>query len=272
MISSQTVAQFDAISEVYDATREPLDGPQLAAIAARLRGWGIADLLEVGVGTGRVAGPIGSEGFRVTGVDASRGMLARARAKGVPRLVRGSAYRLPFADRSVDAALFVHVLHLLDAPVAALAEACRVSRVGATALVRPPTAAEPFARPEEERPRRLVIDLLRRDGVEIPARAEGGPPRAERRLVTDHPPDRMETVSDVEVTEPLAEELVMFERRASRWTLEVPPEKMARAVAAARAIVGTRTHTYRRVLAVALWEHPPAPRAPPAGAGSVGPT
>lgn len=273
MNGSDTVAQFDVISEVYDETREPLDPPQVAAIASRLRAWGVRSLLEVGVGTGRVAGPMAAEGFRTIGVDASRGMLARARAKGIPRLVRGSAYRLPVGDRTVDASLFVHVLHLLDDPLAALAEACRVSRVGAAALVRPPGPDRPKEAEPELRPRRLVIELLRKEGVEIPDRAEGGPPRAERKLIAEHPPDRLELLSDEEVTEPLAEELRMFERRASRWALHVPPEKMARAVAAAREVVGSRTHTYRRVRALALWERPPSrvpgSPAPPTAAGGT---
>jgi ubiquinone/menaquinone biosynthesis C-methylase UbiE len=251
-------AAFDRISEVYDETREPLEATVVEGLAGHLRAWGVHSLLEVGVGTGRVALPMRAQGFEVTGLDASRGMLARARSKGVRRLVRGSAYRLPVADHAVDAALFVHVLHLLEDPAAALTEGCRATRIGVVGLVRPgSTAASP---PEPElRPRRLVIEMLRKDGVPIPDRAGGGPPIAERRLLAEHPPDRLETLSDEEVTEPLADELTMFEKRASRWTLDVPPEAMARAVAAVRAIVGSRTRTYRRVLAVALWERAPAP-------------
>jgi len=256
MPASRAAAEFDEISTVYDATREPLPAPVVEAIASTLRRWGIHRLVEVGVGTGRVARPLLERELEVTGVDSSPGMLARARAKGIPRLVRGSAYRLPFGDRTFDAALFVHVLHILDDPHLALREACRVARVGAAALVRPPTGEE-----EEEpslRPRRLVIDLLRKDGVELPDRAQGGPPRAERRLIAEHPPDRMVTLSDERVTEPLADELRLFERRASRWTLNVPPEKLARAVATARRMAGDSTRTYRLLRALALWEHPPA--------------
>ncbi len=253
----RAVAEFDQISPVYDATREPLDAAAVRSIATALRGWGVHRLLEVGVGTGRIAGPLAAEGFEVTGVDASRRMLSLARAKGLGRLVRGSAYRLPFADRALDGALFVHVLHVLEDPRAALAEACRVTRRGAAALVRP---SRPRAGPETERPnaRRLVVEYLRREGVPVPERAGrwGGMGR-ERELLTAAPPDRLITISEEDVTEKVAEQLAMFERRASRWSLSVPPEQLARAVAAAREQVGDATRTYHRVRALAFWSAPP---------------
>jgi SAM-dependent methyltransferase len=256
MAASRTVAEFDEIAPVYDETREPIEPPQIRTIAETLRGWGIDRLLEIGVGTGRVALPLASERLEVTGVDASRGMLSRARAKGVRRLVRGSAYRLPFAAGAVDGALFVHVLHLLEDPVAALGEACRVARIGAAALVRPPGGERPD-RGGELSPQRLVFDRLREMGVDLPERGRGGPGRKEAELLTEHPPQRTVVVHEADVTAPLAEGLTMFERRASRWTLRVPPEKLARAVAEARERLGDRTHTYHRVWALALWERPP---------------
>ena len=252
--------EFDQISEVYDETREPLDPALLERLAGTLRDWGARSVLEVGVGTGRVTLPLAANGFEVTGLDASRGMLARARAKGVPRLIRGSAYRLPFLPASFDVALFVHVLHILEDPAAALGEARRVSRLGAVGLVRPPGAAEP-QRTDAPSARRLVIEDLRAQGIEIPARAEGGPPRRERELLTQIPPERLVVLSEQDVTEPLADQLQMFERRASRWTLHVPPEALARAVEHARREVGDRTHTYHEVRALALWESlPPTSR------------
>jgi SAM-dependent methyltransferase len=251
-----SAAEFDQISEVYDATREPLEEELVDRIAARLEAWKIRSLLEIGIGTGRVAVPLAAKGFDVTGVDASKGMLRRAREKGVARLVRGSAYHLPFADASLDGALFVHVLHILDRPSQALGEACRASRRGAAALVRPAGRESPTDK-DRLRPRRLVVERLRQDGVDLPDRAAGGPPVAERRILESYPPDRLETIREDDVTEPLARELEMFEKRASRWTLRVPPEKMARAVAAVRAVVGDQVRTYHRVLSLALWERAP---------------
>jgi len=263
-----SAAEFDQISAVYDATREPLKETVVNRVAAQLEGWKIRRLVEVGVGTGRVALPLLDRGFEVTGVDASMGMLRQARAKGLRRLIRGDAYRLPLAGRSLDAALFVHVLHILDEPARALAEGCRVGVRGVAALVRP----APRARPGDDdrlRPRRLVIERLRRDGVELPERAAGGPPRAERRFLDEHPPDRIETLFEEDITEPLSAELEMFEKRASRWTLRVPAETMAKAIAEVRAELGDRVHTYHHVVALALWERPPESR-PAAGPSSPG--
>jgi ubiquinone/menaquinone biosynthesis C-methylase UbiE len=252
--------EFDQISAVYDATRDPLDGPTLDAIVDRLKAQTAATLLEVGVGTGRIAAPLGKRGLRVTGVDASRGMLGRAREKGIARLVRGSAYALPFRDAAFDAALFVHVLHLLEDPRAALREACRVTRTGAVALVRPSRGErrDPVEGSEDD-PRRIVYDYLRKEGYPMPT-GTGGPRAREAQLLREIPPDRLEVVSDREVTERVARRIDMLEQRASRHVLHVPPEVLRRAAAEARTRVGNRTVTYRRVEALATWTHvPPAP-------------
>ncbi|HTZ61525.1 MAG TPA: class I SAM-dependent methyltransferase [Thermoplasmata archaeon] len=243
---------FDRISPEYDATRDPLDPETLRKIVEVLGARSITRLLEIGVGTGRVARPLLDAGVAVTGVDASRGMLARARAKGLPRLVRGNAYRLPFADRSFDAALFVHVLHVLDTPRAAIAEAARVARGGTLALVRP-REGPPAERGPALSARRIVYRILGEQGYPIPPAGARGPGTKERDLLAAYPPDELLVLTEREVTEPLARSLDMMERRASRHTLDVPPEVIARAVAAARAEVGDRTFRYRRVEALASW-------------------
>jgi ubiquinone/menaquinone biosynthesis C-methylase UbiE len=244
---------FDEISAVYDATREPLEDSTLDRVAQDLGARGIHDLVEVGVGTGRVAVPLLRRGLSVTGLDASAGMLARARAKRIDRLVRGSAYALPFADRAFDAALFVHVLHLLDDPSTALREACRVSRQGALAIVRPLTAGRPDGfEGSSADPRRIVYDLLAKEGYPVPAR-DRGPRVREARLLRSLPPDRLEVVGDREVTEPLARRLDMLARRGSRHVLHIPADVLKRATEEARARIGDRTVTYRRVEALATW-------------------
>jgi len=256
------VEAFDEISPVYDATRSPLDAATMDAIVERLGARGIGSLLEVGVGTGRIAAPLVARGFEVVGVDASTGMLAQARAKGVARLVRGNAYRLPFRDGAVDTTLFVHVLHLLDDPAAAMREAVRVGRSGVTALVRPPrepAGTDPTAASEDD-PRRLVADYLAAHGHPV-ASGGGGPGRREGRILRAFPPDHLDVVCDRPVTEPLARRLDMIAGRASRQFLRVPPEVLAAAVAEARATIGDRTHTYRKLEALATWTRPPPPGA-----------
>jgi ubiquinone/menaquinone biosynthesis C-methylase UbiE len=98
-------------------------------------------LLELGVGTGRIALPLHRRGRRVVGVDLSLPMLDRYRAKAgalglpAPAVLRADATRLPFRDRCVDAVLEVHVLHLVPAWREALAEARRVLAPGGVVLV-----------------------------------------------------------------------------------------------------------------------------------------
>jgi SAM-dependent methyltransferase len=254
----QTVPrQFDEISPVYDTTRDPLDDATLETIVGCLRSHDVASVLEVGIGTGRVALPLAQRGITVTGIDASHGMLAHARAKGAERLVLGSAYALPFRPGSFDAALFVHVLHLLDEPIGALREACRVTRRGAVALVRPGRDGPRDRLPgSEEDPRRIFFECLRKEGYAMPVRT-GGPRVREAQILKDLPPDRLEVVSDREVTVPVARRIDMFELRASRQVLDVPAEALHRAAAEARARVGDRTVTFRRVEALATWTRIP---------------
>jgi ubiquinone/menaquinone biosynthesis C-methylase UbiE len=253
------VEAFDQISPVYDATRPPVEAATLDAMAHALRVRGVRSLLEVGVGTGRVARPLMDRGFEVTGVDASRGMLAEARAKGLSRLLRGSAYHLPLRDRSVDAVLVVHVLHLLDDPTSAIREGCRVGRQGVTALLHAPGSGPLGTEAERANdPRQILAEILARKGFPSPARrGTGGPWRAEIRLLEALPPERLEVISDRTRTEPLANRLSMIERRAARGYLTVPPDILQSAVAEAREVVGTRSSTVRHVEALATWLQPP---------------
>jgi len=85
-----------------------------------------ASLLEIGCGTGWFGRALAQRGFRVAGLDPSVAMLARA--QGRFPLVRGDAARLPFAERSFDAALLVGVLDFVPDPVLVLREARRVVR------------------------------------------------------------------------------------------------------------------------------------------------
>lgn len=250
--------QFDRLSDVYDATRSPPDAALADAIVAGLRHRAIASVLEIGVGTGRIAGPLEERGVGVVGVDASANMLAKARAKRLSNLVRGDAYHLPFRDGSVDATLFVHVLHMLDEPVAALREACRVGRRGALALVRPPGEPRAEAGREEERgPDRLVSEILSEQGYPVAATGGFGPRRGEARLLERAPPDHLEILSDRVVTERVAERLDFIGRGASRRFLDVPPAALASAVEEARRRVGERTVTFRWIEALASWSRAP---------------
>jgi SAM-dependent methyltransferase len=242
---------FDDISSVYDETRSPLDPAALDVLVGQLHGAGADRILEVGVGTGRIAGPLLHRGISVVGLDAARRMLEKARAKGVPTLVQGSAHRLPFPDRAFDAALFVHVLHVLDRPESAIREAGRVASGGVYALVNP-SARAPRTEPEEEGPIRLLREDLAAHGWVVPERV-GGPGRREAELLSAHPPDDTVPIVDEERTEPVAKRLDMIARRASRHFRTVPPELLDPAIARVRAQIGDRTKTFRHLELLVHW-------------------
>lgn len=105
---------FDRAASFYDQTRmlpQELEDRQTALLAETIGDR--SPVLEIGVGTGRIAVPLIGAGISVTGIDISRPMLARMRTKIVSPLVVGDATRLPFADGCFGAVLACHVLHLV---------------------------------------------------------------------------------------------------------------------------------------------------------------
>ncbi len=91
-------------------------------------------VLDVATGTGLVASQLVARGFRVTGLDQSPEMLARARQRfgGRIELVEASADELPFADASFDHLTFTYLLRYVDDPAATMRELTRVVRPGGT--------------------------------------------------------------------------------------------------------------------------------------------
>src|SRR5262245_59348367 len=70
----------ERIADVYDAwPRLPATTDEAVAFLAGVAGRG--PILELGIGTGRLALPLGERGFAVHGIDASPAMVARLRAK-----------------------------------------------------------------------------------------------------------------------------------------------------------------------------------------------
>jgi SAM-dependent methyltransferase len=77
-----------ALARLYDhdLVDDPGDLDLYLALAAR----GGGRVLELGVGSGRLAVPLAAAGYRVTGVDRDAAMLARARARAAAAGVTGS--------------------------------------------------------------------------------------------------------------------------------------------------------------------------------------
>jgi SAM-dependent methyltransferase len=140
MSSSDGPVVFDRAAPTYDATRgfPPGVDERVAALIAEAGGLGRGSLLlEIGVGTGRVALPLAKRVRGVVGVDLSRAMmqeLVAKRGRLAVDLARADAARLPFRDASFDAVLGVHVFHLIPRWREVLAEIARVLRPGAPLL------------------------------------------------------------------------------------------------------------------------------------------
>ena len=125
------VAPFEAHHERYDRWFEKHQAAYISELLA-LRpfvpwdGQGI----EIGVGSGRFAAPLGLQ----TGLDPSPAMLVHAAARGI-RVVDGVAENLPFADGSFDHALVVTTICFVDSPATMLAEARRVLKPGGRLVI-----------------------------------------------------------------------------------------------------------------------------------------
>ncbi|MGC8876705.1 methyltransferase domain-containing protein [Thermus sp.] len=96
-------------------------------------------LLELGVGTGRIALPLIARGYRYLALDHDPAMLEvfRQKAAGVMRKVRlllADAREIPLPEGSVHAVIVVHLWHLLPDWPRALAEALRVLKPGGVLL------------------------------------------------------------------------------------------------------------------------------------------
>jgi SAM-dependent methyltransferase len=128
---------FDRAASYYDATRAL--PPEVAREQTQLLldeiGSSARPVLEIGVGTGRIAAPLAGR-HRVVGIDLSREMLRVLAAKdsGVAA-VEGDAVRLPFRSEAFGAVVACHVLHLVRDWQRAVAEVGRVLVPGGVLLV-----------------------------------------------------------------------------------------------------------------------------------------
>ncbi|GAB4213196.1 MAG: class I SAM-dependent methyltransferase [Roseiflexaceae bacterium] len=130
---------FNEIAHAYEAQRAhpPEVAAQVGRAIAGVAGDG-ALVLELGVGTGRIALPAAQAGLRVIGIDLAREMLAVAQGRAgaanlpgpAPALIQGDVARLPLREGLFDAVLAVHILHLVPDWRGALVEAVRVLRPG----------------------------------------------------------------------------------------------------------------------------------------------
>jgi len=130
---------YDRWSEIYDEEDNPLivlEERYLPDLLGDVRG---LDLVDLGCGTGRHAVRIAAAGARVTAVDFSEGMVAKARSKPGWNSVRFVAHdltqRLPFPDRSFHRVLACLVLDHIGDLAGFFSECRRVCRPDGFVLV-----------------------------------------------------------------------------------------------------------------------------------------
>ncbi|WP_441249406.1 class I SAM-dependent methyltransferase [Kitasatospora sp. McL0602] len=161
---------YDDEAASYDRTRGGDARAEATAEALEtLLPPGVAVLADLACGTGIVTTRLRRPGREVIGVDLSPGMAALAAARLPGRIQLADATRLPLADASVDAAVLIWLLHLLDGPTAqaAFIEAARILRPGG-ALVTTVDKNDAAFVPDSD-----VADLI------VPVRAACTEPRAD---------------------------------------------------------------------------------------------
>ncbi len=125
---------FDQAVSFYDKTRSNPDWVMSAIVDSMLRlaQFTLASrVLEIGIGTGRIAVPLAQRGFPVVGVDLSLPMMIELQKKIAEYparvvMAQADANDLPFADGQFDCVYAVHVYHLVANWRHALHEAQRV--------------------------------------------------------------------------------------------------------------------------------------------------
>jgi len=115
-------------ARTYDETRAASPAV-LGPLRAALGGAPGRRLADIGGGTGNYARALRDEGWDPVVIDREPAMLAQAAAKGLETIV-GDAQRLPLRDGSMDAAMLVSMLHHVENPATAVAEARRILRPG----------------------------------------------------------------------------------------------------------------------------------------------
>ena len=147
---------FDNMVDIYDKTRvfdRHCFNSALDYLVERFPSAEYSDVLEPGVGTGRIAIPLAKRGYRVTGIDISEEMLAvlRERLKRSRKFLQISLQKadvigLPFPNASFDMAIAVHLFYFIKEWRKAVDEILRVvSDNGSVILMHTGMGAEiPF--------------------------------------------------------------------------------------------------------------------------------
>jgi 2-polyprenyl-3-methyl-5-hydroxy-6-metoxy-1,4-benzoquinol methylase len=133
-------ARWNAQAASYDSSYDDPRGGRLVRArleaAIELLGDSPGDVLDAGMGGGRLVEALAARGWRVTGADVSEAMVELARRR-VPEasLVVSPVEKLPFEAGSFDAVTALGVLEFASDLDAALRELARVLRPGGRAVL-----------------------------------------------------------------------------------------------------------------------------------------
>jgi len=151
------VAAYRRWAPVYDPIFGVITNRAIVATMGVVNALPAARVLEVGVGTG-IALPLYKPEHRVTGIDLSPEMLARARKRvaerglaNVEALTEMDAGALAFTEAGFDAAVAMFVMSVVPDPQRVLDETIRVVRPGGRIVLVNHFAAESGMRAAAER-------------------------------------------------------------------------------------------------------------------------
>lgn len=190
--AAQAAAYFRARAGDWDRLRAlHIDEAEVERAMLEAIGEGPFDrLLDLGTGTGRVLELLAPRVGRGVGIDLSHEMLSFARAKlekaghGHCQVRHGDLYALPFEAASFDLVTIHQVLHYLDDPARAVAEAARMLRPAGKLLIVDFAPHELEFLRQEQAHRRLgfadgeVTRWIAAAGLSAELHRELAPPRA----------------------------------------------------------------------------------------------
>ncbi|WP_088342933.1 MULTISPECIES: metalloregulator ArsR/SmtB family transcription factor [Rhodomicrobium] len=177
--SAAAQAYFEAHAAAWDEIRSH-HAPEAAVEAAMLTAMGQGPfelLIDLGTGTGRILELFAARAARLAGFDVNREMLAHARARLAAGGVRnaqlrlGDIFNLPLETGAAEAVVIHQVLHFLEEPAKAVAEAARLLKPGGRLLIVDfaphdlESMREDYAHRRLGFERELVEDWLKREGL-----------------------------------------------------------------------------------------------------------
>lgn len=232
---------FGRVADIYDATRSLPEREMELLLEAFQRRVPPAEspVVDVGVGTGRFAKPLQARGYDVVGLDISRAMVAKAREKGVDGLVFADVHRTPFRDRVFDAALLVHVLHLVRDWASVVRESARITSRSVVSVIQ---------ESEGDNLHREYLEMRTAMGYPLD-RFEGG----ERGLMERVPPAELVWVAEATRRTRAEEEVAHLEQRGQSLTFDLPEQPHREIIRRLREEHGGTTLVAKTRLGLAVW-------------------